>query len=501
MKRLYSYVIKSFIGPFVMTFCICVFFLIMQFVWKYLDELVGKGLENSVLIELFSYAAITTIPMALPLAVLLASIMTFGTLGERFELIAMKASGISLLKVMRPLIYLNIAITIFAFVLADQIIPAVNLKFVTLLVSVREQRPEMIVKEGVFSNEIDGMSIKVNRRNLETNALLDIMIYDHREHKGNTDVTIADSGFLNMSDDKQFMILTLYNGEKYLDTKPVERGSKNTYPFQRNKFEKETVVINVKNFEMKRTNENYFKGGFKMLKNSQIITAVDSFQNRYDDQVKQIALSITYNETLDSKIRTTLLKKDSLKVNISENVDVSPAEVSFDSIYSRLDAGQKRSVLGAALRKAQANQRTILQYQTEMYARMESINKHMIEWHKKYTLSLACLLFFFIGAPLGAIIRKGGFGMPVVISILMFIAYYLVSVIGEKVAREGVFKVNMVLWFSTVVFLVIGVLLTHQAVTDSFLLNKETYNRIINRLNIFNYFSKKKKNENTVSNQ
>ena len=234
----------------------------MQFLWKYLDDLVGKGLENEIIIELMSYAAMSLIPLALPLAVLLASIMTFGNLGERYELLAIKASGVSLLKIMRPLIFFNIIVTLVAFFLADQVIPVTNSKFAALLWSVKEQRPEMIIKEGIFSNEIDNYSIKVSKRDPKTNALLDIMIYDHTERKGNMNVTIADSGYLNISDDKQFMILTLFNGESYTDSKPDNRKQKDKYPFRREKFEHQEVVINVKGFNMKRTDEKYFKSNY-----------------------------------------------------------------------------------------------------------------------------------------------------------------------------------------------------------------------------------------------
>jgi lipopolysaccharide export system permease protein len=492
MKRLYSYIIKSFIGPFILTFFICIFILLMQFLWKYLDDLVGKGLENEIIIELMAYAAMSLVPLALPLAVLLASIMTFGNLGERLELLAIKASGVSLLKIMRPLMVLTVLITLLAFFLADQVIPVTNAKFAALLWSVKEQRPEMIIKEGIFSNEIDGYSIKVNDRDEKTKALLDLMIYDHSENKGNVNVTVADSGYLNMSDDKQFMILTLFNGQSYTDLKSNTRKSKETHPFRRERFDEREVVISVKDFDLKRADESYFKDNYKMLKNKQISITVDSLSSRYSHREKLVTIGINYNQVLDKRIvnhyHPDSIDADSMIANIEPMV--------FDSVWTSLSPSQRSLVLTTAQRLAQQNQRVILQYQADLYSRLVWINKHIVEWHKKYTLSLACLLFFFIGAPLGAIIRKGGFGMPVVISIVFFIAYYLISVIGEKVAREGVWKIDMVLWVPTGLFILIGILLTHQSVTDSLLLNKETYNRFIKRINILALLKTSKKEEN-----
>ncbi|MDA3927571.1 MAG: LptF/LptG family permease [Prolixibacteraceae bacterium] len=471
MKRLYSYLIRSFIGPFILTFLICIFVLLMQFLWKYLDDLIGKGLENSVIIELMSYAALSLVPLALPLAVLLASIMTFGNLGERFELLAIKASGVSLLTIMRPLIIFNIAITFLAFFLANEVIPVANSKFAALLWSVKKQRPEMIIKEGIFSNEIDDYSIKVSDRDKNTNALLDIMIYDHTQRKGNINVIVADSGYLNMSDDKNYMILTLYNGESYTETKPGDRNSKKTNPFRRENFEKEKLVINVQNFNLNRPNEKYFKNNYKMLNNRQIDTIATNLQEKYDSKEEIVTTSLMYNRRLNSEIKNSYYP-DSIKV---DTLFAQLIPIQYDSVYNKLTKFQKKSVLNGAQRTAQQNLRIILQYESDLGNKLVWINKHWVEWHKKYTLSLACIIFFFIGAPLGAIIRKGGFGMPVVVSILLFISYYLISVIGEKVAREGVWKIDMVLWVPTVFYLLIGVLLTHQAVTDSWLLSTESY--------------------------
>jgi lipopolysaccharide export system permease protein len=457
----------------------------MQFLWKYLDELVGKGLETSIIIELMSYAAMNLVPMALPLSVLMASVMTFGNLGERFELLAIKTSGISLLKIMRPLIIFNIVVTIIAFLLANEVIPVTNAKFAALLYSVRSQRPEMIIKEGVFSNEIDGYSIKVNKRSNDSELLYGIMIYNHAEGKGNVAVTIADSGYLNISNDKRYMILTLFSGESYTDEKPGTRNAKETFPFRRERFAMEEVVINVKDYDLKRADESLFKDGYRMLKNNQLTVIVDSLQKYYVEHEKSATVGIIYNNQLNQRIQDQF-RPDSLRLAVVDKEKLKV--VDFDSLFAGLTIAHKKMIIETAQRNAQANQRNILQADADLYNRIKWINRHVIEWHRKYTLSLACIIFFFIGAPLGAIIRKGGFGTPIVASVLLFISYYLVSMIGENVAREGVWIPAGAMWFSTFFFLLIGVFLTHQAVTDSLLLSKEAYTRAFGKVKILKNF-------------
>jgi lipopolysaccharide export system permease protein len=499
MKRLYLYLIKRFIGPFILTFFVCIFFLLMQFLWKYLDELVGKGLETRIIVELMFYAAMNLAPMAFPLSVLMASVMTFGNLGERFELIAIKASGVSLLRIMKPLIILNLFVSMFAFFLADQVIPVTNAKFAALLVSVRTTRPEMIVKEGVFSNEIDGYSIKVNKRADNSELLYGIMIYDHTEGKGNVAIAIADSGFLNISDDKRYMIVTLFSGESYTDLKPGSRDNTKKYPFRRERFDKEELVINVKGYDLKRQDESNWKEGCRMLKNKQLKRIVDSLDIMYTEHEKLAAISINYNSSLNESVMNRF-KTDSLQTKNSkvENIQI----VNFDSLYSKLSKNNIGIVLEMAQRNAQANQRNIIQSDIDLNNRIKTINRYVIELHRKYTLSLACIIFFFIGAPLGAIIRKGGFGLPVVVSVLLFISYYLVSMIGENVAREGVWLTFFAMWYSTFLYFVVGLFLSYQAITDSLLLNKEAYGRVFGKLNFMKKFFQEKEeieqNENPI---
>lgn len=501
MKRLRFYLIKSFIGPFVLTFFICIFVLLMQFLWRYLDDLVGKGLETSIIIELISYASISLVPMALILAVLLSSIMTFGNLGERFELLAIKAAGISLLNFMKPLVVLCALISLFAYFLANDVVPVTNTKFYALLYSVKSQRPEMIIKEGVFSNELDGYSIKVARRNMKTNALEEIIIYDHTEGKGNINVTLADSGYLKMTEDKQYMILTLFNGERYTEAQTKDKNVRdNNNPFRREKFKKEVIVIKMDGMDLKRADEDHFRDMYKMQKNKQLGETIDSLMVEYHERERVVAVASKYTYRLDMQVANSFLA-DSMKAKIRE---LPEQRVVFDSIWNNMPDSRKKVALASAQQLVQANQRILLQFENDLVGKLRWINKHSIEWHRKYSLSIACLIFLFIGAPLGAIIHKGGFGMPVVVSILMFILYYLVSMIGEKVAREGVWSVGTAMWASTALFLPLGVFLTYKAVTDSLMFTPKSYAKIKKRLNnmkshIFKKIKKAKKDENSGS--
>lgn len=480
--------LKSFSGPFILTFIIALFVLLMTFLWQYLDDLVGKGLETMIILELMSYALMSLVPLAIPLSALLASIMTFGNLGERLELLSIKASGISLFRIMKPLIILNIFLMVFAFYIADQVIPVTNQKFAALLTSVKRQRPEMIIKEGVFSNDLQGFSIKVGKKDKESQTLHDILIYDHRSGSNNAPTIVADSGYLNMSVDKQYMILTLFEGERYLEVKENRRKRVKTYPFQREKFVRQEMVISVDGFDLERQDENDWKDGYKMQTNRQLERTIDSLDVLQKDRIEKIALAIKFNPEINLQVRNSF-QPDSLKLDFDL---VLRDTLNIDTLINRLSETNRGRVIDIASRKARENQKVMLKYDAQFYGHQKRLTKHYNEWHKKYTLSLAVLIFFFIGAPLGAIIRKGGFGLPVVVSILFFIAYYLVSMIGEKVAREGVWSVATAMWISTAIFLPLGAFLSYEAITDSAVLSAESYSKFIKKINPFRKFFKKK---------
>ncbi|MCW0482345.1 LptF/LptG family permease [Gaoshiqia sediminis] len=478
MKRLHVFILKSFLGPFLMTFFICVFILLMQFLWKYIDDMVGKGLEWNIVVELLFYASLALVPMAFPLAMLLASIMTFGNLGENYELVAMKASGISLFRIMRPLLFIAVGLTMFAFYFSNNILPKTNLKFGALMYSVKRQKPEMIINEGVFSNDMDGYSIKVDRKSRSSNLLYGILIYDHTNNQGNVSVTVADSGYMKISEDKKFMVMTLFDGETAVEENPNERGRDKRYPFRRTRFGKQVITVPLRDFEFKRTDENMLRNAYRMMNLGQLEHSEDSLYTDFNYRVRRFAISMRYNDALNRSVVELTQPVDSLR-----NYQVFKADSVVDvaEVYSRLDPMQKDEIVSSALNSARMNKQIIDQNVFELYNLKKNVNKYSMEKHRKFTWSVACLIFFFIGAPLGAIIRKGGLGMPVVVSILMFITYYMVSISGEKFAREDMWGMSQGMWFSTFIFLPVGFFLTYKAANDSGLMNIETYQHNLKR--------------------
>jgi lipopolysaccharide export system permease protein len=451
----------------------------MQFLWKYIDDLVGKSLEWHIIAEFLAYASFALVPMAFPLAMLLASIMTFGNLGENYELVAMKSSGVSLIRAMRPLMIIAVTLTIIAFIFSNNILPYTNLKFGALLVSVKQQKPEMIVKEGVFANDIDGYSIKVEEKSKTSKMMYQLMIYDHTANKGNIRVTVADSGTMVITEDKKFMTLTLYDGNSYEDTNPNERGKNKRYPFQRTIFKKEIINISLKDFDFNRRDDNVYRNHYKMMNLEQLNHQEDSLYVDYQRRIRKFVTSMNYNTELLRSVVNKTHFIDTLKKKL---VFIPDTIVNIDTLFANMDINQKNQIVQSAISDARSNAQSINQQQGMLYERKKTINKHAMERHKKFSWSFACLIFFFIGAPLGAIIRKGGLGMPVVVSILMFITYYMVSISGEKFAREDVWMMFNGMWFSSFIFLPLGVFLTYKAATDSAIMNMETYQLMIKRI-------------------
>ena len=489
MKRLHLYVIKSFLGPFVMTFFIVVFVLLMQFLWRYVGDLVGKGLDLKVLGEMLFYASFGVLPYAFPLAMLLASIMTFGSLGENYELVAMKSAGISLFRIMRPLIVIAALISFLAFYVSNNILPKTNLKFTTLMVSVKQQRPELVLQEGVFTNEIDGYNIKIGRKDKKTNVLYDLLIYDHTKNKSNESVTVADSGYLKITEDKKYMVLTLYNGVNYSE-QPNDRSHLNRRPFRRDKFDEQTIRVRVNNFEFSRRDEGIYRNMYRMLNIKQLELMSDTLNEKYYEQVRNYLMQIDINPTISRRVFDLTVLNDSLK----QNIEISPdSTFNFDVYFNGIDKWVKAEIAMTALDRARNNMQNLNLYQGQITERKRHINKYEMERHRKFTLSFAVFIFFFVGAPLGAIIRKGGLGMPVVVSIALFIAYYIVSMTGEKSAREDVWQMFTGMWFSTLLFFPVGAWLSYMAVSDSAVMSAETYTKLFNKLGLGSLFNKFKK--------
>lgn len=466
MKKLHQLVLKSYIGPFVLTFFISLFILVMQWLWKYIDDLVGKGLEWFVVSELLFFASASLVPLALPLAILLSSIMTFGNMGEHYELVAFKTAGISLWKIMYPLIITSILISVGAFYFSNNVIPIANLKMGTLLYDIRQQRPALNIKEGIFYDGIDGYVMKVKSKSDNGQVMNDIIIYDHTERQGNTKVISAEKGRMDISSDTMIMTLTLYNGYSYKEEQTPRR-QKGTYPHLRTSFKIDTIRFDLSAFKLSRSDESIFKDNYQMLNIAQLEKSRDTLQIKLDKRRVEMAINISsgfkYFNAPQLYVTNNSSKADSNKLTFSEN------------ILANFNHDDQIKVVHTALEQVRSRELYISAALADNFSRTKVINKHKIEWHRKFTLSFACLVLFFIGAPLGAIIRKGGLGVPVVISILLFLFYHIVSITGEKFVKEGLWVAWRGMWMSSAILLPLGIFLTWKATTDSGLFNADAY--------------------------
>lgn len=465
MKKIYLLVLRSYLGPLILTFFVAVFILLMQFLWRYIDDLVGKGLEWYIVLELLFYASSTFVPLALPLAILLSSIMTFGNLGEHYELVAMKSAGISLWKIMRPLIVMSIMISGIAFYFSNNVLPIANLKFKSLLYDVRKQKLAFDITEGIFYDGMDGFVLRVGKKDKDDRTIRDIKIYNHTKKRGNTDLTVADSGRMESSPDGRYLIFQLYSGYNYEELHN-QRDYRQKHQFQKIKFREEYRVFDLSGFAMTRTNEDLFKSNYSMLNISQLNYAIDSlgvlYGNKKNDFSDNFTKHYQYLTVLDSTDYANSLSADSL---------IMP----FDG----LSKVRKVNIVQRALTKARGIKSNIEWHIKDYESKREWLAKHMVAWHKKFTLSFACLVLFFIGAPLGAIIRKGGLGMPVVVSVLFFVLFHIISITGEKSAIAGAIGIDAGMWMASAVLLPLGFFLTIKATSDSPLLDFDIWKRRI----------------------
>ncbi|HPT42908.1 MAG TPA: LptF/LptG family permease [Paludibacteraceae bacterium] len=486
IKKLDIYVIKSFLAYFFMTFFICILILMMQFTWKHLAELVGKGVEWKVLAEFFWYTTLQTVPMALPLAILLAALMNFGNLGENFELIAMKSAGISLFRIMRGLIVFIAFICVAAFFFSNNVLPIAQNKLWTLIFSLRQKSPEFEIPEGEFYSEINGINLYVRHKVPEKKLLKDLMIYDFSNGFDNATVTLADSGRVQFTADNKYLKMTLLSGESFENLKQPGNSSATNIPYRRETFSTKEMLIDF-DTEFNRFDES-------ILKDQHISKNIVQLTNTIDSVSKIV--KARGNEQAVDMIKIQFAK---FQVNDSVGIKKQNAKINPDSLFMSL-AQEK---MEEAMRVSQENLRAAREKIDFNKVMLEEptyyVRRHQVEWHRKFTLSFACLIFFFIGAPLGAIIRKGGLGLPVVISVLMFIFYYIIETSGYKMAREGFWEVYQGMWLSSAVLLPIGLFLTYKAVTDASLFRSEQYVKILEKTVDFltNFWRKKKNRINT----
>lgn len=465
IKRLYTYVLQKFLLLLVMTFVICLFILLMQFLWKYVDEMVGKGLDISVLGEFFVYASISLMPQAIPLAILLASLMTFGNLGEQLELLAVKAAGVSLLHVMRPLLVFILFISLSSIIFQNYITPKVQVKMYSLLLSIKQKSPELQIPVGSFYKQIAYRSILVRDKDPETGLLKDIMIYDFSKGSDNASITLADSARLKITDDKLFIVLNLYSGELFENLPKQTMGAKNI-PYRRESFLSKTVMIEF-NSNFERMDDGFLQNEYVAKNLKQLQHTVDSMTVEVDSMKKYDALQLLYTEN-----RITPPKD---KEWTSDPKRLLYDSYNPDSVYRRLSQNDQVNLLERALSRMKGTKAEYSMRMENMENEARILRRHNIEWHKKFSLSFSCIIFFLIGAPLGAIIRKGGLGMPVVASVLLFIIYYIMDNIGYKMGKNGIWEVWQGTWLSAALLTPLGFFLTYKANRDSAILNADAY--------------------------
>jgi len=438
----------------------------MQFLWRYVEDFVGKGLSTGVIIEIMMYASSSLVPMALPLAVLLSSIMVFGNLAEHNELMAIKSAGVSLIRIMQPIMIITIFITIFAFFFSNYTLPRSNLKMRSLLYDISNKPPEIIIPTGTFYNELPGYSIKVERRDRETKMLYDLLIYDHSAGRGNISVTVAEKGMMYYVNEHQYIILHLFNGAMYEDEQTKDHSQRESYPYRRHTFEEQKIVFDITGFGFKRSDENLFKSHYKTLGTKDLSLAIDTLQIKISEQISNLK---------ENLIKTNYFRRLSNPHNDSIKVVFPETKLSTDSLLGSFELSMQKVTISSALSFARNTQSFIQSENGALKSREHWKIKHEAEWHNKFTMSLACIVMFFIGAPLGAIIRKGGIGMPVVISVILFIIYYVIGMLGKKSAEQSQIDAWFGMWLSTIVFVPIGIFLTSRALKDRIIVNIDPY--------------------------
>ncbi len=469
MKTIHKLVLKSYLGPMILTFFIVMFVLMMNIVWRYIDELVGKGLSAGIIIELMTYFMANMLPLGLPLAVLLAAIMTMGNLGENYELLAMKSAGMSLVQITKPLIILIAAVSIGSFFIGNDLVPYANKKVLSILYDIRQQKQNLEFQDGLFFNGIDDMSIRVGHQDPETHLLTDVLIYDNRQANGNMNTIVADSGYIRLSDDKRFLLVTLFHGEMYEQTRTTSGSQWYTKSAMRHHiFEHQEQIIPMTGFDMGRSDSNQFSNS-QTKDVSELGRDIDSLEMLVNTSTNR-SYEPLLKERIFSKDHSVLKLPDSLKVDHTGYRDA----LMLDSI-GLLTMRNKDKVWDNA-RASAKNSRNLFSFdESNAKQALTQLYRSEAEWHKKLSLPVSIMIFFLIGAPLGAIIRKGGLGMPVVISVLFFVIYYIISLTGEKATKEGNWDATLGMWISTIVLTPIAIYLTYKATNDSSLLDTDWY--------------------------
>ena len=461
IKKLDKLIIKAFIGPFIATFFIAFFVLMMQSLWKYIDDLVGKDLDLLTIGNFLWYASASLLTLAMPIAILISSIMTFGNLGESFELVAIKSAGISLLRFMRPLTLVSIVLCGITFLFANYVIPYANLKFKTLYYDITYKKPAIDLKQGTFYNYIPGYSIKVGRKESDGKTIHNVLIYEQQSMLQDNSI-IAEKGKMSFSADKKFLEFTLYNGYRY-----QERGVAidSSSEFIRLGFKEYKKLFDLSSLQMMNTPDSIFKNDFKMFSLRQLNASIDSI-NRVKDSVE-----LRFRNEVHRLLPYVILPDSAWKKALPIKTKVKK----FDEL---IPDSARYPVTDNAL-SINSNIKATYQFSGyEWETKKKDVVSNKVEWHRKFSLSLACIVLFFIGAPLGSIIRKGGLGMPLVVAIIFFLLFHLLNMFGEKFVKDNIVSPFTGMWLAILVLAPTGALLTYKAMHDSQLFNKEFYYRV-----------------------
>lgn len=465
MKKVHSLILQAFIKPFIVTFCIVMFVLLMLFLFKYIDDLIGKGFEWYVIMELIGYQCAVQLSMALPLSMLLSSIMTFGNLGESYELVAIKAAGVSLRSAMRPLFFLVAIFASASFFFSDYILPVVNLKMGSLLWDVRNKKADFLIKPGIFNNAIQGYTIRAKGKSKDGTVLNDLIIYENSPSSGKaaSNVLVAKMGYIYNSRDQKYMILKLIDGVRYEDSRTEnQKVYDDRQQFTRFYFKETEQKFDMSGFDLVRTDESLFKQHHQMLNLRQLKLKSDTNKMQIDSLSKV---------TVQELERNNLFASPYYHQDIKEKAKISATGPILDYV----DKDTRRNVIGNALSQIQQNKEMGFNKANEYQSLVEKDIRYDIEWHRKFTLAISCLLLFGIGAPLGAIVRKGGLGAPVVMSIIFFLIYHIISTVSEKSAKDGAITPFWGMWMAIIVLTPLAIFLTYKSTTDSALFDSSQY--------------------------
>ncbi len=534
LKKIDKLLVQSFVPPFVVTFFIAQFVLVMQTLWVYVDDLAGKGLGFFLLVELVSYMAVSMVPLALPIAVLLSSVMVMGNMAERYELSSLKSAGVSLWRVMRPLFFTSVAIALFSFICSNYLIPVSNLKFKSRLYDIRKAKPALSLEEGVFNDDFQGYAIRIGKKLPDGRTIRDVMVYDHTSgSSGQLSAVVAREGEMFVTPDERFFVMHLRNGSEYMEPRPKYEGRRRNYPFVRVTFKEWQKVFDLSEFQLQRTDESLFKSHQTMLNVRQLRHAIDSIEQRRNDRIRTFsdnaaryfhlykmesdttvvdtATEVGQASAAQAERKVLMRATDSSRVDTPRGTAAAPAvedsataarelaqrmqrartqppaiptgfvqqyEGALDSLesfietfpeYRRVELADRAKSLARSLHSQVVSTIRIDEQMREAWV------KHVFELHSKFSMAVACILFLFIGAPMGAIVRKGGFGYPILISILFFMLFMIITIFSKNIAERNVIHPVVAAWLSCIILFPIGLFLTWKAVNDSKLLNVDQW--------------------------